>query len=113
MTTHILNDYKTNNIGEQRPIESCCQFDASKLEFNPIFGEQVSLLLPCDEDILLHNTLNKKKFHKHKLPPNCLVLNFSCALKIKNDIDHLGRVKGRKKSDDMLPYPVNYLPCFF
>jgi len=48
MATHILDDYKTNN-GDQRPIESCCQFDDSKLEFDSIFGENVSMSDICEQ----------------------------------------------------------------
>uniref|UniRef100_A0A7M5WZH9 VWFA domain-containing protein n=1 Tax=Clytia hemisphaerica TaxID=252671 RepID=A0A7M5WZH9_9CNID len=49
MATYILEDYKTNNVGEQRSIESCCQFDESNLEFNSIFGEKISMDHICEQ----------------------------------------------------------------
>ncbi|XP_066916444.1 VWFA and cache domain-containing protein 1-like [Clytia hemisphaerica] len=48
MASHILDDYKTKN-GDQRPVESCCQFDDLKLDFDPIFGEKVSMEDICEQ----------------------------------------------------------------
>lgn len=47
LSSHILNDYKTNGEdGDKgRSVQSCCNFDEAKLKFDSVFGEKVMKIL--------------------------------------------------------------------
>ena len=66
LSTHIQNDYNVNGEdGEVRGVESCCNFDKSKLSFDSIFGESV-IIHTYEHMFILFNRLyqsQKKKSH--------------------------------------------------